>query len=333
MKLVVKIGGSVLRSGKDFVEAARYVSRFESAVVVVSAMKGVTDLLITLLETRSPSAMARIESTYYSAMSELGIFDDPYISFIIRELREAAMGRSEVPEAARGAILSVGERLSARIMYLVLRRMGLDAAMVERPLITDDSSANANPLPDSVPWIREYVNYASYVVVPGFIGVSRDGRWTTIGRGGSDFTATFIAAAIGSPEVHLITEVEGIYSGDPAKVRDPLIVPQMSINEALALARVGGKRFHTRTFEPLIGTKTVVRVKNYSSRGTAISDSHSPPPIKVAHESPSGTYLIGEGVSKLGLNPVDCCIVEVPEPIDVAHEKYVRPLYLDFSIL
>lgn len=333
MKLVIKIGGSVLRSGRDFLEAARYVSRFESAVVVVSAMKGVTDLLITLLETGSPSAMARVESTYYSALSELGVGDDPHVSSTFRELRETAMGRTGVPEEARGAVLSVGERLSARVMYLVLRKMGLDVAIIEKPLITDESSVNANPLPESVSWIREYVGYASYVVVPGFIGVSRDGRWTTIGRGGSDFTATFIAAAIGSLEVHLITEVEGIYSGDPAKVRNPLIVPRMSISEALALAKVGGKRFHARTFEPLIGTKTIVRVKNYYSGGTAISDSHSPPPIKVAQEAPSGTYLIGEGVSKLGLKVSDCCIAEVPEPIDVAHEKYVRPLYLGSSIL
>jgi len=333
MRPVIKIGGSVLRSGSDFRRAAEYVTRFKSAVVVVSAMKGVTDLLIMLHETGSPSALSRIESAYYLALAELGLNpDETSVSNLLRELRELTLGKPRA-SGSMGPILSFGERLSARIMHWLLKKMGVNVALIENPLITTDDDVDASPLPESINWIREYVNYADFIVVPGFIGVTKDGKWTTIGRGGSDYTATYIAAAIASPEVHLITDVDGIYSGDPGKVRDPVIVPRMSIREAMALAKVGGKKFHVRTFEPLIGTNTVVRVRNYASPGTAIADGSYPPPIKVAHESPRGTYLIGEGISKLGLAAINCCIAEVHEPIDQAHEKYVKPLYRDLTIL
>jgi Aspartokinases len=115
------------------------------------------------------------------------------------------------------------------------------------------------------------------VVVPGFIGTTPEGKYTTIGRGGSDYSATVIAKALNVKEVRLVTEVPGIMTGDPRKFKGAKTIPRLSLEEAVELSQLGAKRLHPKTFDPVFDTDIEVYVEGLYDEGfTVVKGSCTP---------------------------------------------------------
>ncbi len=323
MRAVVKIGGSLLKSAQHFVEAAKFLSTFESPVVVVSAVKGVTDMLIELYKTRNESLYEAIRDIHVEIAKKLGVSGvDP----LLRELK-AALDLPEGPDVL-DYFMSFGERLSATIMNGLLKRMGMDSKLFIAPIITDDNFGNANPLDDRS-LASEIESHEGIAVVTGFIGRTRDGRFTTVGRGGSDYTATFLAKLLGYRRVVLVTDAPGVMTADPQEVPEAKILPMMSVEEAMEAARLGAKRMHPRTFEPVTGGM-YVEVRNYWSRGTIVGNFYAPPPYKVVLKCGEGSCVVGleaEEIVKLGGEYVGRFSALVPMPPKWAHDLFVKPYF------
>lgn len=323
MRPVIKIGGSLLRSAQHFLEAAKFISTFNSPVVVVSAVKGVTDMLIELYKTRSEGFYEAIRDIHVRIAKELGVSG---IEPLLKELREA-LDLPEGPDVL-DYFMSFGERLSATMLNGLLRRMGLDSKLFVAPLITDENFGNAQPLEDDS-LAREIDEHEGYAVVTGFIGRTRDGRFTTVGRGGSDYTATFLARLLGYRRVVLVTESPGIMTANPQEVPEAKVLPIVAVEEAVEAAKLGAKNFHPRTFEPVTGGMTV-EVRNYWSRGTVVGNFYAPPPYKIVVRCGEGSCVVGleaEEIVKLGGDYVSRYAAKVPMPPKWAHDLFIKPYF------
>ncbi len=296
--LVVKAGGSVLDSDRGYRKVASMVARLlregKKVVLVVSAMKGVTDTLLSAYEKADPSFIGKVVESYEEVRSRLGLHDssfgigvdallrdlvNTFNAFLILKLRDGRV---------RDLILSFGEKVSAYIMAGALENEGVGSIPLYgrgAGIVTDQRFSEASPLPSACEHVRErlgrVLSKGVTPVVAGFIGETPEGLTTTMGRGGSDFTATFISKCLGAVEARLITDVPGIMTGDPRIFRDARTIPVLSYDEAIELAHLGGKKFHPRTFEPVRETPIVTRVLELGSeRGTAIVKSWRQPPLK-----------------------------------------------------
>lgn len=323
MRTVIKIGGSLLRSAQHFLDAAKFISTFDKPVVVVSAVKGVTDMLIELYKTRHESIYEAIREIHVEIAKRLGVSGiDP----LLRELYKA-LDMPEGPDVL-DYFMSFGERLSATIMHGLLRRMGLESKLFVAPIITDDNFGSAKPLEDKS-LAEEIGENEGVSVVTGFIGRTRDGRFTTVGRGGSDYTATFLAKLLGYRRVVLVTDAPGVLTANPQEVPEAKILPMMSVEEAVEAARLGAKNFHPRTFEP-VTNGMYVEVRNYWSRGTVIGNFYAPPPYKVVLRCGEGSCVVGldaEEIVKLGGEYVSRFAAHVPMPPKWAHDLFVKPYF------
>lgn len=241
--LVVKFGGKSLAT-PDRIKLA--VSKVADAVkrgyrlaVIVSAIGDTTDRLLELLE------------------SICGDCCDPRM---------------------KDEILSMGERLSARIFVASLNSIGLKARLFDPydddwPIVTDENFGNAYPLDETIDRINLYVKpllgSGIIPVIPGFIGRSKSGFITTLGRGGSDTTAFLVAKGISANQVILITDVDGIMTADPKIVSNPKRIDTITVNDLSILADVGAKFIHKKALaykDPSIDVK-VLSFKSESLEG------------------------------------------------------------------
>jgi len=324
MRPVVKIGGSLLRSADDFIRAAKFLASYERPpIAVVSAVKGVTDMLLELYKTRSYLMFEEVAHRHISIARALGVEDE--VAPLLREL-EAALPLPKEPWAA-DYFASFGERLSATILAGVARRMGIAAKLYIAPIVTDSFFGNATPI--RLDYADELKEGDVLAVVTGFIGRDREGRFTTVGRGGSDYTATYIGKEIGARKVSLITDAPGVMTADPREVEEAEVLPLMSIYEAVAVAQAGAKNFHPRTFQPVLEAGNMaVEVRSYHSRGTLIGHVYPPPPYKVVTRCGQGSCVVGlaaEELTKLGGISLGryTCRLEIPPR--QAHELLVKP--------
>ena len=163
--------------------------------------------------------------------------------------------------------MSVGERISAQLVALALTAHGVRAHAVDaRELLVTDGTAGAARVEEAES--RERVRAAlpawrdSVPVVTGFIARSRTGRTTTLGRNGSDYTATLLAHFLGATEVTVWTDVAGVMTADPALVADAQRVPRMTYAEAIELAHFGARLFHPRTMIPLLDAGASLHIRS-----------------------------------------------------------------------
>lgn len=323
MKPVVKIGGSLLRTAGDFLKAAEFISLFkEPPVVVVSAIKGVTDMLLELEKTRSYLLYEEILHKHLAVARLLGV--EEKITPMLKELEEAL----KLPRAEWTAdyFASFGERLSATILYAVCEKKGIPAKLFIAPIRTNSRFGNAEPL--QLEQKEEIADGNTVAVVTGFIGRDDEGRYTTVGRGGSDYTATYIGKEIGARKVSLVTDAPGVMTADPKEVEDAEVLPLMSIQEAIEAAKAGAKNFHPRTFIPVIEADMSVEVRSYNSRGTLISNIYSPPPYKIVIRCGQGSCVIGLAayeLTKLGGVPLGAYSIKIDIPPRQAHEYLIKP--------
>src|SRR5262249_42759035 len=194
------------------------------------------------------------------------------ISALIQEFTQIVRGMALLghrPLQASDAAVSIGERLSAFLMARYLSSQGIPAKDVNACTViaTDDEFGNASPLmAETKARCRETVcrllDQGALPVVTGFNGSTLDGRPTTLGRGGSDFSASILAAALDAAELWIWTDVDGIMTGDPRLVADARVLDSVTYSEAAELAYNGAKVLHPRTLAPLVERQIPVWSKN-----------------------------------------------------------------------
>ncbi|TVQ90736.1 MAG: bifunctional aspartate kinase/homoserine dehydrogenase I [Deltaproteobacteria bacterium] len=274
--IVLKFGGSSLATA-DRVRAVaeRIAARTEPLAVVVSALGDTTDQLLQTLDAAQRKDRLRVAGTVdaLAARASAAATSPQTLAGIdgdITALRELLLGISllgEVSPATRDLILSFGERLAARVVADALEQSGRTSVVIDARswLITDerfgearvDEIASRRNLEILLPRFREAIP-----VVTGFIGRTPDGRTTTLGRGGSDYTAALLAAQLDAEALEIWTDVAGVYSADPALVPDAFPLRAMTYGEALELAAFGARVLHPRTLVPLMESGIPMTVRS-----------------------------------------------------------------------
>src|SRR5712664_2016778 len=296
----MKFGGSSLADATRIKNAAKIVQRFlpeNKIVVVASAMNDITDRLVEIGElarkgenARARKILLRIQTLHIKTARAASMKKTRrellnLIDRLNRDLEKTVEGISHLRELtprSRDYLLSFGERLSAPILAAAIRSLGLKTRALtgaEAGITSDERFGEANPLVEvSYHEIRRRLGPLlarnEIPVVTGFIAASVDGSITTIGRGGSDYTASLIGAALAADEIWIWTDVDGLMTADPRIVKDARILPNMSFGEALELSYFGAKMMHPRALQPAVQKRIPVRIKNSSKpskEGTLVS--------------------------------------------------------------
>jgi aspartate kinase len=285
---VMKFGGTSVGNAECIRRAAEIIAAAaqDSAVVaVVSAMGGVTNGLIEAAQksqTGDESAADELGNTLrrqHSEAIEALLSDDGKRSQlsaetekIVQEVTTLCRGTAllrELTPRTLDAILSAGERLSAQLLASVVCELGLEGVAVEATelIITDNSSGRAEPLmaetrARAAARLAPLLERNLVPVVTGFIGATADGMLTTLGRGGSDYSATIIGAAIAADEVIIWTDVNGVLTADPRLVSAARTLGEISYIEAGELAYFGAKVLHPKTLRPVSEAGIPVWIRN-----------------------------------------------------------------------
>ena len=283
---VLKFGGSSLADGDALARVAEIiVSRAQvPLVVVVSAMGKTTDQLLEITESaaagRRADVIGRVErlEQYHREQARRAVGSDAhpeldaFLGARFHELREIVGGLAtlgEVTPRSADAVASFGEVLSSFVVTLALRRQGLRSAQLDarEVIVTDDRFTQASPRFDLTN--RRLLQAASSllaqndaVVMGGFIAATEEGVTSTLGRGGSDFTASIVGAALDAEEIQIWTDVDGVMTADPSMLPNALRVRVMSFAEASELAYFGARVLHPSTVVPAIENDIPVRVLN-----------------------------------------------------------------------
>ena len=264
-------------------------------VAVVSAMSGVTDLLLDTLrhaeggdEAGLESNLKKLRERHLETCRELLPAERQEavlagIQSLIGDFERIANGvrmLGERPPRSVDEAVAIGERLSALLMAAYLESQGTPAVAVNAAsvVVTDAVFGSANPQmgPTREKALRELaprIEAGVLPVVTGFNGATADGRPTTLGRGGSDFSASILASVLDASELWIWTDVDGIMTADPRLVPDAAVLDEVSYNEAAELAYNGAKVLHPRTLAPLVEKQIPVWSKNsfnLSKPGTKI---------------------------------------------------------------
>ncbi|MEJ7624657.1 MAG: lysine-sensitive aspartokinase 3 [Pyrinomonadaceae bacterium] len=253
-------------------------------VVVVSAMTRVTDALLTAFEMAKKGdfgeSVASLDSHFdrHLEIARTFISDDApnlfaaELDLVRGELSDLLLrvSRRSLPlQMLKDAIVSCGEQLSSRLLTDVLKARGLNARHVDarRLIITDDEYGAAQPIWDETETLikLELVPLIAAGEVPvmgGFIAANRGGETTTLGRGGSDYSAALVAAALQATELQIWTDVTGVMTCDPRICSEARTIPVLSYEEAAELAYFGAKVLHPKTIKPAVDNQVPVRVCN-----------------------------------------------------------------------
>jgi aspartokinase/homoserine dehydrogenase 1 len=282
---VHKFGGTSVAGADRMVSVAKLVvaAMGEARVVVVtSAMAGVTDALMAIATVagtgdrddglRRVDAMLARHLEVLSALDSSDAATDLDLRRIASELSDLVRGASllcEMTARTRDRMLAAGEKLAVRLLAVALRCQGVPARALDADdfLETDDRFGAASPLAgvadrSMANAIRPVLAAGEVPVVTGFCGRAPDGATTTLGRGGSDLSATLVAAALGADEVTIWTDVDGVYGADPRIVPETRTIPQLNYREAAEMSYYGAKVLHQRTMIPVASRGIPVRVRN-----------------------------------------------------------------------
>ena len=273
--LVVKYGGSVLNDGAGIREAAAkvktQVENGNRVVVVVSALRGATDKLIEAATAIHP----------------------------------------EVPRSVQDHIIRLGEEQSTRLFASALELTGIRAEefTVDSPgwpIITDDCFGDADPIIEECRkavdlGLMPLLNRGVTPVVSGFVGRSINGMVTTLGRGGTDTTATVLARCLGADELVLVKDVGGVYSADPHLVDESEKLVEISTRDAYLLSGNGAKVLHDKVFRhknPELDLRLISKGDSLTETGTVVRGDLPSVDVSVDDERIHGVSLVGEDASK-----------------------------------
>ena len=300
--IVMKFGGSSLANAARIRHVASIIALYlkEKPFVVLSAMGDTTDELLEAGENALAGKVdiSAIEAAHKSACRELAIKNTDDIDSLFVELKVLLTGISMLKELSRRSrdyLVSFGERMSVRITAAFLSQSGIPAVPIDAwdAGFVSTSDFTSAELLDSV-WdtiprsLTEYTAAGSTMlpILTGFIAKDARGNITTLGRGGSDLTATMLGAALGAKEIQTWKDVDGILTADPRIVPHALTVREVTYDEAAEMAFFGSQVLHPRSMQPCRKTGTPVRVKNsYNTDavGSIIIPAHekTPTPVRV----------------------------------------------------
>src|SRR5216684_4111960 len=310
---VMKFGGTSVGDASCIARATQIVAqaaREKAVVVVVSAMSGMTNRLVEAAnragsgDREAGSALiAELRRQHAAALGAL-VSDETRRAVITSALDEifaegqrlldgTALLRELTPRAL-DAISSLGERLCALVFASALSELGVKSRAIAATelIVTDTFHGAAEPRMDLTSVrceaaLRPLLNASSVPVVTGFIGATPDGVLTTLGRGGSDYSATILGAALGVDEVIIWTDVDGVLTADPRLVPDARTIPEISYREAAELAYFGAKVLHPKTLRAVMPAGIPVWIRNSFAPGR--------PGTKISQQGRS----IGGGVKAL----------------------------------
>ena len=292
---VIKFGGSNLQQSTDFSRCAGIVRKYDApCIIVVSAFFSLTDQLKeAALQASDAGSFPDAFISGLSAACDEQVranIDDPLLTeqaltevkVLLDKLTQLLKGVraiGELPPAINDTILSYGERISASILTSVLRSKGLKASLAlpeNFGLVTDGEFGTASiKLKESSRRTGDYFAEKSYYVVPGFYGISTEGKINLLGRGGTDYSAAAIAYLVNADSLDVWKDVNGFQTGDPKLVKDPATIDLLSYNEAAELSYFGARILHPRTVEPLQLKNIPIRIFNAAAPsdnpGTVIS--------------------------------------------------------------
>ena len=289
-KIVMKFGGTSVGTGENISHVAELVTKYAKndcrVTVVVSALAGVTNSLVEIAEqakkgdekklqafTKELSKKHVVAVSKAIASKQLQKETEEIVVNTISELSKVLTGICYVGDLtpkSRDYVLSFGERLSAPIVCGALRDLKFKSQFFtgkDAGIVTDSNFGEADPLMDFtahrvgltiVPLLEEGV----IPVVTGYTAADQDGVVTTLGRGGSDYTATVLGVALGADEVWIWTDVDGIMTSDPKIIPSAKKLPRLSYQEAAEMAIFGAKAMHPRALEPVIKAGIPVRIRS-----------------------------------------------------------------------
>lgn len=301
--IVMKFGGTSVGTGENIRNVANIVKnnskKGHKVLVVVSALAGVTNQLIHEAEEVKEGKEERIQE-FIKELTEkhLQAIDkaienkklknetEADAKKIIEELEKILIGINYVGELTlktKDQVLSFGERLAALIVSATLRDYELESQYFsgkKAGIVTDSKFGEANPLMNftthqAIKRIKPLLEKNIIPVITGFIAANQDGVVTTLGRGGSDYTATILGVALDVDEVWIWTDVDGIMTSDPKIISDAKTLIGLSYGEAAEMAIFGAKAMHPRALEPIIKKQIPVRIRNVfnpKNSGTLISE-------------------------------------------------------------
>ncbi|EID85312.1 aspartate kinase [Treponema sp. JC4] len=291
--IVMKFGGSSVANAERIKHVASIIKAYQEKrpAVVLSAMGDTTDHLLAAADdaVNGKVDVERVAKLHRDTINELGL-DGTATEELLKELNQLLTGISmlkELTKRTRDYLVSFGERLSVRIMAAYLQKEGIPAHFYDAwdIGIVSDSSFMSAELLDEV-WQNIPLHLNSYKngsdkeipIVTGFIAKDKKGNITTLGRGGSDLTATIIGSTMGAEEIQTWKDVDGILTTDPRVCSDAKPVPEVTYEEAQELAMFGAQVLHPRSMVPCRKTGTPVRVKNsynIQSPGSIIVEKHT----------------------------------------------------------
>ena len=317
----MKFGGTSVEDVAAFerlagIVSTAYAQKRSSPVVVVSAMSGVTNALLASLEQSAAGdpegaisslkphlerhqTVARklaIEPAKFEATLDAAKHE---IANLLKVTTDDNLHRPQLQDL----VLSYGERLSAALLANVLRQANLPAQHVDarRCIITNKEHGRAEPLTPEITKrsrakLEPLIDQEKIPVLEGFVGATVDGTTTTLGRGGSDYTAALIGAALNAKEVQIWTDVTGVLTADPRLVRQARTIPRLSYEEAAELAYFGAKVLHPKTIQPAMEQRIPVRICNArdpNAEGTVVcSDTELLPSSVKAIAHKTGITLV-----------------------------------------
>jgi aspartate kinase len=289
-KIVMKFGGTSVATGENIRRVANIVAdsvkKDYRVVVVVSALAGVTNQLVEEAEQAKKKDEKQIQgftkklvekhvATVTEAIGNKSIQKEveQVIRKTVDELEKVLTGIcyvGEITPKSRDYVLSFGERLSAPIVWGALRDIKLPTQYFtgkEAGIVTNANFGEASPLMNvTTHHVKErlepLLEKKVVPVVTGYIAATQDGVVTTLGRGGSDYTATILSVALAADEVWIWTDVDGIMTTDPKIVPSARRLPQLSYGEAAEMAIFGAKAMHPSALEPVIEARIPVRIRN-----------------------------------------------------------------------
>lgn len=300
-KLVMKFGGTSVGSADALRHVIQIVHkeqpRWENVIVVTSAMGGVTNKLVAMVDSAIVGQMDdvahKIESQRERHLQIVHEFIqdadevtrvEAHINSILAGLAQSCQdiaSRGQADGHLRDAVLSIGEQLMAPILAAILRQNQLPAEAVSAKdiIVTDRRYQNAQPQfepsrRNAQHLLTPLLKNNQIPVISGYIGSTPEGQITTLGRGGSDYSAAYVGSLIDADEVWIWTDVDGVMSADPRKIKNAIVIEKISYQQVSEFAYFGAKVLHPRTMEPLVEPHIPLYVRNtfnHNHPGTRIN--------------------------------------------------------------
>jgi aspartate kinase len=296
--LIMKFGGTSTGSREALHHAADIVcteiSEWEQIIVVISAMEGVTDMLLECAEYALTADQGKVQfiiekihQKLFSIVTEMFSGERPLLDLINNRITELThicqciLDRGHTSPRELAQIAALGERINIHVFSAALRDRGLRSEPVDAAdlILTDDCFCAATPIKEFTETrtksrLSPLLAEGTIPVVTGFIGGTISGATTTLGRGGSDYTAAIVAESLAADEIWILTDVDGVMTADPSLVSRARLIPEISYTEVFQLAYSGADVLHPKTILPAKEANIPIIVKNTfnpACSGTRIS--------------------------------------------------------------